>query len=124
WHLGHFCCFECEGPLGGGRYLLRHGRAYCPPCHQAQHTHLCDACAGHIGPDQPHMTHRGQHWHALPGCFCCAACGRPLLGLPFLPRGGRLFCSRLCWAQRDPPPAPQNPPARRSWGGGTGPPAG
>uniref|UniRef100_A0A672U498 Prickle planar cell polarity protein 3 n=1 Tax=Strigops habroptila TaxID=2489341 RepID=A0A672U498_STRHB len=54
WHLGHFCCFECEGPLGGGRYLLRHGRAYCPPCHQAQHTHLCDACAGHIGASQRH----------------------------------------------------------------------
>ncbi|NXJ58838.1 PRIC2 protein, partial [Spizaetus tyrannus] len=39
WHLRHFCCFECEGPLGGRRYLLRHGRPYCPPCYQARHAH-------------------------------------------------------------------------------------
>ncbi|KAM6360746.1 prickle planar cell polarity protein 3-A-like [Pluvialis apricaria] len=31
WHLRHFCCFECEGPLGAQRYLLRHGRPYCRP---------------------------------------------------------------------------------------------
>ncbi|KAF1562431.1 UNVERIFIED_CONTAM: Prickle planar cell polarity protein 3, partial [Eudyptes pachyrhynchus] len=73
------------------------------------------------GLEQGQMAYEGQHWHALPGCFCCAACGRPLLGLPFLPRGGQLFCSRLC-ARRPPPAPPRAPPARRSWGGG--PPAG
>ncbi|NXV25311.1 PRIC3 protein, partial [Cepphus grylle] len=73
------------------------------------------------GLEQGQMSYEGQHWHALPGCFCCAACGRPLLGLPFLPRGGQLFCSRPCARRPDPPPAPR-PAARRSWGGG--PPAG
>ncbi|NXJ73003.1 PRIC3 protein, partial [Rostratula benghalensis] len=101
WHLGHFCCFECEGPLGGRRYLLPHGRPYCPPCYQARHAHYCDACGDPIGLDQGQMSYEGQHWHALPGCFCCAACARPLLGLPFLPRGGQLFCSRPC-AHRPP----------------------
>ncbi|NXO05066.1 PRIC3 protein, partial [Rhinopomastus cyanomelas] len=33
WHQGHFCCFECEGPLGGGSYLLHQGRPYCPLCY-------------------------------------------------------------------------------------------
>ncbi|XP_065520331.1 LOW QUALITY PROTEIN: prickle planar cell polarity protein 3-like [Lathamus discolor] len=113
WHVGHFRCLECEGPLGGGgaHFLLRHGHAYCAPCHQARHTHLCDACAGPIGPDQPHLTHRGQHWHARPTCFCCAACGRPLLGLPFLPRGGASSAPAAAGSSARPPRP--SPPRRR-----------
>ncbi|XP_067171179.1 prickle planar cell polarity protein 3 [Apteryx mantelli] len=106
WHLGHFCCFECEGPLGGRRYVMRHGRPYCCRCYQARHAEYCDACGEPIGLDQGQMAYEGQHWHARPGCFCCAGCGRPLLGQPFLPRGGQLFCSRPC-AQRPPPRPPR-----------------
>ncbi|NXW83688.1 PRIC1 protein, partial [Alopecoenas beccarii] len=71
--------------------------------------------------EQPQLSHRGQHWHARPGCFCCVTCGAPLLGSPFLPRGGQLFCSPPCARTR--PPAPRRPLLdRRSWAGG--PPAG
>ncbi|NXV54319.1 PRIC2 protein, partial [Molothrus ater] len=73
----------------------------------------------------PHVTHRGQHWHPLPGCFRCAPCGRPLLGRPFLPRGGQIFCSPRCAPSNDNnnnSPGPRSAPRRRSWGGA--PPAG
>lgn len=48
------------------------------------------------------MTYEGQHWHASEACFCCARCHLPLLGRPFLPRGGLIFCSRPCSLGEDP----------------------
>lgn len=48
------------------------------------------------------MTYEGQHWHAVESCFCCARCRLPLLGQPFLPRGGLIFCSRPCSLGEDP----------------------
>lgn len=54
------------------------------------------------GIDQGQMTYEGQHWHAVESCFCCARCRLPLLGLPFLPRGGLIFCSRSCSLGEDP----------------------
>ncbi|XP_071657367.1 prickle planar cell polarity protein 3 isoform X2 [Patagioenas fasciata] len=104
WHPPHWCCWECERPLGDGGGA---GGGLCPPCHLARRGHLCDTCGEHIGPEQPQLSHRGQHWHARPGCFCCVTCVTPLLGRPFLPRGGQLFCSPLCARSR--PPAPRRP---------------
>lgn len=54
------------------------------------------------GIDQGQMTYEGQHWHAVEACFCCARCQLPLLGRPFLPRGGLIFCSRACSLGEDP----------------------
>ena len=48
------------------------------------------------------MTYEGQHWHAVESCFCCARCRLPLLGRPFLPRGGLIYCSRPCSLGEDP----------------------
>jgi hypothetical protein len=42
------------------------------------------------------MTHEGQHWHATESCFSCNQCGKSLLGIPFLPRRGRIYCSVGC----------------------------
>lgn len=50
------------------------------------------------GIDQGQMTYDGQHWHATEECFCCARCKRSLLGRPFLPKQGQIFCSRSCSA--------------------------
>lgn len=54
------------------------------------------------GIDQGQMTYEGQHWHASEACFCCARCQLPLLGKPFLPRRGLIFCSRPCSLGEDP----------------------
>ena len=42
------------------------------------------------------MAHEGQHWHANEGCFSCKACRVSLLGRPFLPRRGLIYCSVSC----------------------------
>ncbi|XP_051964263.1 prickle-like protein 2 isoform X2 [Xyrauchen texanus] len=96
WHMKHFCCFECETALGGQRYIMRESRPYCCCCYESLYAEYCDSCGEHIGIDQGQMTYEGQHWHASEACFCCACCRIPLLGRPFLPRGGLIFCSRSC----------------------------
>uniref|UniRef100_A0A8C6ESM9 Prickle planar cell polarity protein 3 n=1 Tax=Marmota marmota marmota TaxID=9994 RepID=A0A8C6ESM9_MARMA len=117
WHMGHFCCFECEASLGGQRYVMRQSRPHCCACYEARHAEYCDGCGEHIGLDQGQMAYEGQHWHASDRCFCCSRCGRALLGRPFLPRRGLIFCSRACSLGSE-PTAPG--PGRRSWSGGGG----
>ncbi|XP_057212411.1 prickle planar cell polarity protein 3 isoform X1 [Triplophysa rosa] len=102
WHMKHFCCFECEAALGGQRYIMRESRPYCCCCYESLYAEYCDTCGDHIGIDQGQMTYEGQHWHATEACFCCASCRLPLLGRPFLPRGGLIFCSRSCSLGDDP----------------------
>lgn len=68
------------------------------------------------GLDQGQMAYEGQHWHASDRCFCCSRCGRALLGRPFLPRRGLIFCSRACSLGSE-LTAPG--PGRRSWSAGT-----
>ncbi|KAM9100577.1 prickle-like protein 2 isoform 1-T1 [Sarcophilus harrisii] len=102
WHMKHFCCFECEAVLGGQRYIMKEGRPYCCRCFESLYAEYCDACAQHIGIDQGQMTYDGQHWHATEACFCCAHCKKSLLGRPFLPKQGQIFCSRACSAGEDP----------------------
>ncbi|XP_062315442.1 prickle planar cell polarity protein 3 [Osmerus eperlanus] len=102
WHMKHFCCFECEAALGGQRYIMRESRPYCCSCYESLYAEYCDTCGEHIGIDQGQMTYEGQHWHAAETCFCCARCRLPLLGRPFLPRGGLIFCSRPCSLGEDP----------------------
>ncbi|XP_028266832.1 protein prickle isoform X2 [Parambassis ranga] len=102
WHMKHFCCFECEAALGGQRYIMRESRPYCCSCYESFYAEYCDTCGEQIGIDQGQMTYEGQHWHAVESCFCCARCRLPLLGRPFLPRGGLIFCSRPCSLGEDP----------------------
>ncbi|XP_055249241.1 prickle planar cell polarity protein 3 [Moschus berezovskii] len=112
WHMGHFCCFECEVSLAGQRYVMRQSRPHCCTCYEARHAEYCDGCGEHIGLDQGQMAYEGQHWHASERCFCCSRCGRALLGRPFLPRRGLIFCSRACSLGSE-PTAPGH--SRRSW---------
>ena len=42
------------------------------------------------------MTYESVHWHATDQCFCCAQCKTSLLGCPFLPKQGRIYCSKAC----------------------------
>ncbi|XP_061731241.1 prickle-like protein 2b [Nerophis ophidion] len=102
WHMKHFCCFECETVLGGQRYIMKEGRPYCCACFESLYAEYCDSCGEHIGIDQGQMTYDGQHWHATEGCFCCARCKRSLLGRPFLPKQGQIFCSRSCSLGEEP----------------------
>ena len=96
WHMTHFACFECDRQLGGQRYIMREGRPYCLGCFDCMFAEYCDACGETIGVDQGQMTHEGQHWHATDNCFSCHKCKISLLGRPFLPRRGLIYCSVAC----------------------------
>ena len=96
WHMTHFACFECDRQLGGQRYIMREGRPYCLNCFDCMFAEYCDACGETIGVDQGQMTHEGQHWHATDACFSCQHCRISLLGRPFLPRRGLIYCSVAC----------------------------
>ncbi len=50
------------------------------------------------------MTHDGQHWHANSSCFSCRTSSTSLLGRPYLPRRGLIYCSLAC--SRGEPPTP------------------
>ncbi|KAM8933969.1 prickle planar cell polarity protein 3 [Pelodytes ibericus] len=96
WHTKHFCCFECEGILGGQRYVMRDRRPYCCPCYERLFSQYCDSCGECIGIEEGQLSHGGQHWHASESCFSCGRCKASLLGRPFLPRHGQIYCSRSC----------------------------
>ncbi|KAM4618659.1 prickle-like protein 1a isoform 2-T4 [Polymixia lowei] len=96
WHMKHFSCFECETILGGQRYIMKDGRPYCCGCFESLYAEYCEACGEHIGVDHAQMTYDGLHWHATESCFSCAQCKSSLLGCPFLPRQGRIYCSKAC----------------------------
>jgi len=69
---------------------------------------FCDSCGDPIGIDVGQMAHGSQHWHANEKCFSCYNCGQTLLGQPFLPKNGEIFCSSGC-SRGAPPPNPVNP---------------
>ncbi|XP_028306866.1 prickle-like protein 1b isoform X2 [Gouania willdenowi] len=96
WHMKHFACFECETMLGGQRYIMKDGRPYCCGCFESLYAEYCEACGENIGVDHAQMTYEGVHWHATDQCFCCAQCKASLLGCPFLPKEGRIYCSKAC----------------------------
>ncbi|MEQ2211489.1 hypothetical protein XENOCAPTIV_003570, partial [Xenoophorus captivus] len=46
--------------------------------------------------DHAQMTYDGLHWHATENCFSCGQCKSSLIGCPFLPHQGRIYCSKAC----------------------------
>lgn len=106
WHMGHFACFECDKQLGGQRYIMREGKPYCLGCFDTMFAEYCDCCGEAIGVDQGQMSHDGQHWHATDECFSCNTCRCSLLGRPFLPRRGDIYCSIAC--SKGEPPTPSD----------------
>ncbi|KAF5307496.1 hypothetical protein FQR65_LT06851 [Abscondita terminalis] len=113
WHMKHFACSECERQLGGQRYIMRDGRPYCLHCFDAMFAEYCDSCGEPIGVDQGQMSHEGQHWHATDHCFCCHTCRTSLLGRPFLPRRGAIYCSIACSKGEPPTPSDSSGPGTR-----------
>ncbi|XP_060516072.1 protein prickle-like isoform X2 [Cylas formicarius] len=114
WHMKHFACSECERQLGGQRYIMRDGRPYCLHCFDAMFAEYCDSCGEPIGVDQGQMSHEGQHWHATETCFCCHTCRTSLLGRPFLPRRGAIYCSIACSKGEPPTPSDSSGPGTRA----------
>lgn len=45
WHENHFCCQDCAGPLGGGRYALPGGGPCCPTCFESRYSDVGSSLA-------------------------------------------------------------------------------
>ncbi|XP_062042078.1 prickle-like protein 4 isoform X3 [Lepus europaeus] len=64
WHENHFCCQDCAGPLGGGRYALPGGSPCCPSCFESRYSDACSSSAGALegratlGEEGPKRTER------------------------------------------------------------------
>merc|ERR1719186_1630801 len=113
WHLKHFCCWLCDRPLAGHKYIPVEGQPHCLMCWQATHGKVCSACNEYIGPEEQRVSLGENHWHTSPACFRCGVCSVSLLGGKMSRRGGVLLCSSAC-AKKLPPSqsnaAPQTPP--------------
>ena len=51
-------------------------------------------CGNQVTLDQPRLKHEDLIWHGTDECFVCAFCSLSLLGQPYLPRHGKVFCSK------------------------------
>ncbi|KAL8622064.1 hypothetical protein ACOMHN_056549 [Nucella lapillus] len=96
WHVHHFCCWQCDTPLAGQRYIAKDDNPYCMYCFEKLFSKVCSTCQRPITADAPGITHNAFHWHACPHCFSCHSCARALLNQPFILKEGRLYCSKDC----------------------------
>ncbi|CAG0894723.1 unnamed protein product [Darwinula stevensoni] len=98
WHTDHFCCFLCDQPLAGKKYIPQDGHPHCLPCFQASYGKRCETCKGDIAPEGRRVCHNSLNWHADDSCFRCHICQTSLLNAQFLCRNALTFCSRECVA--------------------------
>jgi prickle len=94
WHLDHFCCLRCDQELGGQQYRPQEGQPYCLNCFEVVFASVCETCGEQVTLDQARLQHEKQVWHGTDKCFVCAYCSESLLGQPYLPRDGKVFCSK------------------------------
>jgi len=119
WHLKHFCCFVCDSPLAGHKYIPVNGQPHCLNCWQNVHGKICNSCQSYIHPEDQRVTLGDSHWHAKSECFKCGVCSKSLLGGKMTRRDGTLLCSSTCAAQlsqqrNQPAVAPQFNAAKQS----------
>ena len=59
-----------------------------------RHNLSIQTCGEHVTLDQPRLQHEQQVWHGTDKCFVCTFCSVTLVGQPYLPRDGKVFCSK------------------------------
>ncbi|XP_072929265.1 testin [Epargyreus clarus] len=102
FHVQHFCCYHCDAPLGGKKYVPddKTGLPICLQCYDQFYAERCRACGGVIGPEQQGVSWSNVHWHA--NCFICSGrmCGKSLLSGRFVVKQEMPFCSVPCVQSR------------------------
>ncbi|XP_041968008.1 testin [Aricia agestis] len=102
FHVQHFCCYHCDAPLGGKKYVPddKTGLPVCLSCYDQYYAEKCKACGGVIGPEQQGVSWSNIHWHA--DCFICSGrmCGKSLLSGRFVVKQEMPFCSVPCVQSR------------------------
>eukprot|EP00096_Caligus_rogercresseyi_P010366 TRINITY_DN3748_c0_g1_i1.p1 TRINITY_DN3748_c0_g1~~TRINITY_DN3748_c0_g1_i1.p1 ORF type:complete len:579 (+),score=185.09 TRINITY_DN3748_c0_g1_i1:191-1927(+) len=96
FHLRHFCCYECDRPLAGHKYISVDSQPHCFICYQAKHGKVCKTCNEYINPGDQRLSLDNDHWHANEDCFCCGVCGKSLVGAKMTRKDGYILCSSTC----------------------------
>ncbi|KAM6458100.1 prickle-like protein 4 isoform 2-T2 [Liasis olivaceus] len=101
WHEEHFCCLECDLPLGIQQYVMKGGQPCCCACFESLYADICQACGEIVGVNSKQIMLQGQHWHSKASCFCCSLCHKALLDQPITIHNGVLFCSEACSLEKE-----------------------
>ncbi|ETN63900.1 testin [Anopheles darlingi] len=98
FHVRHFCCYHCDGPLAGQQYVMdeRSAQPLCLPCYEAHYAQTCSTCGRCIGPTEQGVGWDKIHWHKE--CFRCSGkhCQKSLIGGRFCVKANRPYCSAQC----------------------------
>ncbi|KAM9965583.1 hypothetical protein ACTFIW_005401 [Dictyostelium discoideum] len=88
YHPEHFCCHNCQNPLGTKNYYEQESLPHCEKCYQELFCARCAHC------DEPIsdrcITALGKKWHVHH--FVCTQCLKPFEGGNFFERDGRPYC--------------------------------
>lgn len=96
FHVKHFCCYECDIPLGGMKYVPVDNQPVCLDCFQDKYGKSCHACGKKIGASDQRVSLNDLHWHVSGDCFSCFSCHKSLLGGRFAVKKNQPFCSKEC----------------------------
>lgn len=99
YHVKHFCCWDCDVPLAGQKYITENDRPLCLPCYQKTYAKTCNACKNVIAADQQGVAVKNLNFHATESCFCCHICKKNLLNGRMAVKEDKLFCSKECIAK-------------------------
>lgn len=98
FHIKHFCCYQCDTPLAGQKYIPdeKTNMPMCLTCFNEYHAEKCRRCKKVIGPTEQGVSWKDLHWHGA--CFLCAGqgCGKSLIGSRFCVKNEMTFCSADC----------------------------
>ncbi|KFB51236.1 hypothetical protein ZHAS_00019278 [Anopheles sinensis] len=98
FHVRHFCCYHCDGPLAGQQYVMdeRSAQPLCLPCYEGHYAQTCATCQRCIGPTEQGVGWDKIHWHKE--CFLCSGrhCRKSLIGGRFCVKANRPYCSAQC----------------------------
>lgn len=81
WHIDHFCCWKCDVPLTGKKYIIINEQPFCPGCYNTHLANLCYECEQPIGPESKDLFVKDRHYHKE--CLLCNVCEKPLDSLSF-----------------------------------------
>ncbi|XP_065199638.1 testin isoform X2 [Planococcus citri] len=96
FHVKHFCCFECDIPLGGMQYVPKDNHPVCLSCYEIKYGKKCNYCDKMIKAGDSRVGWKELSWHAAAGCFKCIQCSKSLLGGKFMVKDNKPLCSKEC----------------------------
>ncbi|XP_069684025.1 uncharacterized protein Tes [Periplaneta americana] len=96
FHVKHFCCYECDTPLGGKHYIPKDNQPVCLECYETKYGKSCHTCKLKIAAGDQRVGWKDLSWHVSPNCFRCAQCTKSLLGGKFVVKNEKPFCSKEC----------------------------